>query len=231
MCTEAKIKMEAIKDMEMQLHEQFATNYGTGFSSTVTLFCTLLAVLYGYGYIFLHSSLAFTKGLDGLYTGGEYAMDALIFVEIAATIVLFIMKYICAYQGISQRIEQFIVYAIRSKYYDKSPIDLKPRIFPSNYHPFKDDDRDLPIGLYGKFIDILCGIQCLVAGSTIIKIVCSCLHIKDQGVCQYQYCTCIVELITSFVIFTICYKLYTKGKQELISKYRNRYAEYVEYKK
>lgn len=45
--------MEAIKEMEMQLHEQFASNYNNGFSATITLFCTLLAVLYGYGYIFL----------------------------------------------------------------------------------------------------------------------------------------------------------------------------------
>lgn len=228
---EKKIKeqndMEAVKEMEMQLHEQFASNYNNGFSTTVTLFCTLLAVLYGYVYIFLHSNLDFTIGLKDLCKDGKYALDALIFAGIAATIVLFIMKYICAYQGISQRLEQFVVYAIRSKYYGESPIDLTPRIYPSNYHPFKNDGKILPIGLYGKFIDILCGIQCLVVVSMVIKVVCS-LFGKEQ--CQFQYCTGFLEILAFFVIFVIFYGLYTDGKQELVSKYYKRYGEYLEYK-
>ena len=157
-----------------------------------------------------------------------YALDALIFAGIAATIVLFIMKYICAYQGISQRLEQFVVYAIRSKYYGESPIGLKPRIYPSNYHPFKDDGKGLPIGLYGKFIDILCGFQCLVVVSLVIKITCS---LFGDGQKQFQYCTCFLEVLAYFVIFVICYGLYTDGKQELVSKYYKRYGEYLEYKK
>lgn len=220
--------MEAIKEIEMQLHEQFASNYNNGFSATITLFCTLLAVLYGYGYIFLHSNLDFTIGLKDLCTDGKYALDALIFAGIAATIVLFIMKYICAYQGISQRLEQFVVYAIRTKYYGESPVGLNPRIYPSNYHPFKDGGKVLPIGLYGKFIDILCGFQCLVVVSMVIKITCS---LFGDGQKQFQYCTCSLKILAFFVIFVICYGLYTDGKQELVSKYYKRYGEYLEYKK
>ncbi len=224
---EDTINKETVKEMEMQLHEQFATNYSSGFSSTVALFCTLLAVLYGYGHIFLHSSLTFTQALEGLYTDGIYALDALIFAGIAATIVLFIMKYICVYQGISQRMEQFIIYAIRSKYYGERPIDLEPRIYPSTYHPFKDKDKDLPIGLYGKFIVILCGIQWLVIGSLVFKIICSLLR---EGQCQIQTCTFFIELMMFFSILIFCLWLYIKGERELIQNYHRRYKEYIGYK-
>lgn len=63
--------MEAIKEMEMQLHEQFASNYNNGFSATITLFCTLLAVLYGYGYIFLLQRLLLATVMILNYDGKE----------------------------------------------------------------------------------------------------------------------------------------------------------------
>lgn len=218
---------EKEKDIEMQLHEQFASNYDSGFSSTITLFCTMLAMLYGYGYMFLHVNQSFSVGLNKLYEGNDiYTLDALVLAAMVTTVTLFIMMYICVYQGISQRLEQFIIYAIRFKYYDGSPLDLKRRIYPSNYHPFKEDNKDLPVGLYGKFIYILGGLQIMVTGSMIIKVAFS-LCMKEQA--AEAHCTGFCEMMVYCAIFVFCLLKYIKGKQDFISKFEKRKAEYSEY--
>ena len=130
------------------------------------------------------------------------------------------------YQGISQRLEQFIIYAIRFKYYDKSPLDLEHRIFPSNYHPFKEDYKDLPIGLYGKLIYMLKGLHLMVVISMIIKVA---LSLSMKGQPPIGSCTGFCEIMAYSAIFVVCLLKYKKGEQDLISKFEKRKAEYSEY--
>lgn len=150
---QARTREEMQQEMELQLHEQYAQNNNANLGSIITLIVTLLAVFYGYGYVYLHSTLEFSEGFVKMYEDGYYTLDALVFTTMAVYVVLGIIYYICYYQGLHQRLEQFITFAIRAKYYRKSPRKWKNpiiigfpeslmddsynEIFPRGYHPFK----------------------------------------------------------------------------------------------
>lgn len=143
------------QEMELQLHEQYAQNNNANLGSIITLIVTLLAVFYGYGYVYLNSSLTFSDDFGQfLDKNDNYTLDALLFTAMAVYVVLGIIYYICYGQGLRQRMEQFVTFAIRTKYYRKLQRAEKPRqasqdfpeslmddsygdIFPSGYHPFK----------------------------------------------------------------------------------------------
>lgn len=223
---EERIKLEAVKEMEMQLHEQFASNYNNGFSTTVTLFCTLLAVLYGYGYVFLHSSICYMSTPECFYHEccKIYTLDALIYVTIAANIVLTIMKYICLSQGINLRLEQFIVHAIRCKYYGVDPTLLdRPRIFPKNYKPFGKNGDDVVVGMYGMFIKIICSLQILVMIGCLYKIL---WNIIVKNNCSFNP-NAFFEWIFLIVVSAFCCIQYHRKKEEFKKKYKNRSMEYM----
>lgn len=223
---EEQNKMEAIKEMEMQLHEQFASNYNNGFSSTITLFCTLLAVLYGYGYIYLHSSICFADNPGELYCEccKVYKLDALIYVTLAANVVLAVMKYICLCQGVNQRLDQFIVHAIRTKYYGKDPTTLAdPKIFPRGYMPFDKKGDDIVVGMYGTFIHIISSLQLLVLIGCLYKII---WNIVKYGGCGFVP-NAFIELILLIVVSIICYGQYHYLKKDkIMKKYRKHHMEY-----
>ncbi len=150
---QARSREEMQQEMELQLHEQYAQNNNANLGSIITLIVTLLAVFYGYGYVYLHSTLEFSEGFEKMYEGGYYTLDALVFTTMAVYVVLGIIYYICYYQGLHQRLEQFITFAIRAKYYRKfherwiasENLDFPEflmddsynEIFPCGYHPFK----------------------------------------------------------------------------------------------
>lgn len=149
-----KILNEMHQKMELQLHQQYAENNNANLGSIITLIVTLLAVFYGYGYVYLHSTLEFSDGFDFLCECEckHFTLDALLFTASAVYVVLGIIYYICFSQGLHQRMEQFITFAIRAKYYKKTKTDVAPdgdsfpeslmdpsyhEIFPKGYHPFK----------------------------------------------------------------------------------------------
>lgn len=215
---------EAVKQIEMQLHEQFAQNYNSTFGPTITLFCTMLAVLYAYGFVFLHSSLDFSDNLSSLYDYNEglYTLDALTFVTITAFGVLAIMKFICLNIGINQRMEQFIIHAIRQKYYGCDPVwqDV-PKIFPRKYTPFGKKGDAIVIGMYGGFIKIICGLQVFVLLGLVYKF---CYNVYgNNGVCN---CTGVLELYFLMLVIILCYGTYDSAKHNLIKKYHRREKEY-----
>lgn len=224
---EERIKLEAVKKMEMQLHEQFASNYNNGFSSTVTLFCTLLAVLYGYGYVFLHSSICYMSTPECFYHEccKIYTLDALIYVTIAANIVLTIMKYICLYQGVSQRYDQFIVHAIRTKYYGKDPTMLdSPKIYPNTYKPFNKKGNDIVIGLYGPIIKIIFGLHVLVTVGCLYKVVWNIIEYGSDGFIP----NALIEVAFLIAVSAFCCIQYHRKKEEFKKKYKNRSMEYMQ---
>lgn len=225
MSDEEKFKRETIKEMEMQFHGQFSSNYDNGFSSTVTLFCTLLAVLAGYGYIFLHSSSCFEETPNCLCCScsSEYKLDALIWVTAAANIVLAIMKYICLCQGVNLRLEQFIVHAIRTKYYGKDPTSLDdPKIFPTRYTPFGKKGDDIVVGMYGTFVNIICSLQVLVMLGCVYKLI---WNIVDKADCGLNI-NGFFALLFLVVVSIICYGQYQCLKEEILKKYKKRHMEY-----
>lgn len=216
-----KTNEEMVQEMEMQLHGQFSADYDSGLSATITLFTTLLAVMYGYGYIFLHSVLQF-RGIGDMADKGLYSLDALLFATLAAHIVLCIMKYVCAYQGISLRLQQFIVYAIRKKSYNCRPEDDQPRVFPESYHPFGKKGNKIVIGIYGHFINILMLIQALVFGATAWKLLAKAY--QDTNDCISQGAA--VELIVLIAVSATTEWRYREGYRKLRDKYHTREKQY-----
>ena len=217
-----KSNKEMLQEMELQLHGQFSAGFDNGLTATITLFATLLAVLYGYGYIFLHSVLDF-RCIGAMVENGKYSLDALLFVTLAALIVLSIMKYVCAYQGIGLRMQQFIVYAIRKKNCNCRPEDDRPRVFPENYHPFDKEGNKIVVGIYGDFIKILSFIQVIVFGGFVWKLF----------VYAYQDpCGCIsneaaVELFVFLALSAYSEWRYREEFRKLKSKYHKREEQYL----
>lgn len=217
---------DAVVQMEMQLHEQFAQNYNSTFGATITLFCTMLAVLYAYGYIFLNSSLNFSNALDSLHDCKEvYTLDALIFVTMAAFVVLTIMKYICLFLGKNQRMEQFIIHAIRKKYYGCDPAwQGSPKIYPRNYTPFGKEDDDIVVGMYGEFIKIICLLQKIILLATACKVGCHVYMNMGNDIAW----TGVLELLVLIGVVAFCIIKYRKKRKSFNDKYRRRAMEYFD---
>lgn len=219
-----KIRMEAVKEMEMQLHEQFSVNYNSTYSTTIALFCSLLAVLYGYGHVYLKSSIEFAADPGEILQSSGYSLDALIYATIAANIVLAIMKYICLYQGVNQRLEQFLVHAIRTKYYNQDPTEMvNPKIYPFGYTPFWKKGEKIVVGIYGELISIICALQILVMVGLLYKLIWNIWLYSELGFVANAF----LEIFFLVVISIICYGQYHYVKKEnLYEKYNKRNLEY-----
>lgn len=181
--------------LKKQLHEQYAINNNANLSSIITLVVSLIAVLGYFGYIYAHTGSEFSECLDILYCAQKelYTMDVLCLTYIASITVLYILFRICLYQGVAQRCEQFIIYAIRKE----ASIHEDP-IFSSGYNPFSKKGLQIVQGLYGELIKIFIMVFVIITAFIIVKTfiffcVNSCSNIK---------CLACVELIsTLFIIF------------------------------
>lgn len=174
---------------EKHLHEQYAINNNSNLSTVVSILVAMIAVFYGYGYVFLNTTNKFSVGMSEIYNSctKTYALDALMFATIAVLVVTGVLRHVCLVLGYGQRFEQFITFALRCKYYQESISQISPKIFPKNYHPFKIKpckvdtfmacldspcmkkhclqpyiEENVAQGLYGEFIKILWWIDVLV---------------------------------------------------------------------
>ncbi len=134
-----KTNVSMQQELELQLHEQYAINNNATLSSMLTLFCTMLAVLWGYGYVLINSSKKY-ESFYLLRDGGMYTLNALVLATCATTIVLTAISWICIKTGYKGRMEQFIIHAIRLKYYESESNLYK--ILPNNYNPLKNEEGD-----------------------------------------------------------------------------------------
>lgn len=143
-----------------QLHEQYAINNNAGMQSISSILVGLFAVFGGYGYVWLHVT-------DKTTNTADFALDCgdLFFALIAVFVTLSIMSCICIYQGVSQRLEQFIVYKIREKF------ELTQcGIFPKSYTPFEKKGLEIVQGLYGLFVNIFEIFSILLCSSFYFKV-------------------------------------------------------------
>ncbi|MGD9494216.1 MAG: hypothetical protein AB7V36_12780 [Bacteroidales bacterium] len=143
-----------IFELNRQLHEQYAINNNSNLGSIIALMTAMLGVLGVFGYIFIYSGINFAPDWGSFYVNGKYSLDVLLFSSIAADLVLLIIFYLSAYIGTNQRLEQFITFAIRIKYYKKKEEEYH-KIFPRNYSPFNKTKINFIQGLYGEFCNII----------------------------------------------------------------------------
>ena len=151
-----------------------------------------------------------------------YSLDALLFVTLAALIVLSIMKYVSADQGINLRLQQFIVYAIRKKNYNCRPEDDQPRVFPKDYHPFGKKGNEIVVGIYGDFIKILSFIQIIVLGGFAWKLFAYAYKYQDACISRGAA----VELFIFLALSAYTEWRYREKYRKLENKYHEREEQY-----
>lgn len=194
-----------------QLHEQFAINNNASLSSVLTLVTTMLAVLYAYGYIFLHTSVQGNPLTLYDVQKSEYGLLGLYIVSVATIAVLSIIFYLCVYQGVAQRCEQFIIYRLRFE------VDIQPdgKTLPIGYHPFGKTGMKILPGLYGEIAKITKWVGAVISLSTILfSLFLYKVHGEDDCVKFLFICAyCLIILLTWIV------SDYHKRKQ--FDKYRS----------
>lgn len=163
---------EMIKEFEKHLHEQYAANNNAGLSNLIALITSSIVIFGFYGYVFVYSTVKFTTDLNYLYCHCTklYSLDVLVFITMACLFVINVLIYICFFQGLKQRKEQFVIFALRKKYYQRNPIELSPKIYPETYHPFQKSGLDIVQGLYGEMIKVFQWLEIVLLFSTFCKI-------------------------------------------------------------
>jgi hypothetical protein len=212
------MKKEIEKEIELQLHEQYAINNDSILNSIVVLFVGLFAAIGALGYVFINSTL-FTQ------VRTSYSVDQVIITAIGCLVVLTIMAHICIYQGIAQRCSQFIVYAIRKKYhsqYENGETTVQDRIFPDNYKPFGKSGLGIVQGLYGEFLRIIIFVTIIIIVMVSYVSYCSMCHTCTCCKC-ISYTTCWFWIGAIICILYVVY-VYIKN----LSKYNNIQNQYKE---
>jgi len=203
-----------VKKIELQLHEQYAINNNSNLSSIIALIVAVLAVFGAWGYVYIHSTLDFAKDMGSLVIdNGRYTIDVLLIATIVTFVVIFIIKYFCLYQGVNQRMEQFIIHAIRRKYYKKEI--NKDDIYPSNYTPFGKSGLEIVQGLYGEIIKILFVLEIFIIFALIFKVFAGSPHL-------IYIILLVVTILVCWFSFHYCFfqkeKKYNKQSEEFKEK-------------
>lgn len=205
--------------LELQLHEQYAINNNATLSSMLTLFVSMLAIIGGYGYVFVNSDT--DCGTEFCLKAKElYTISSLLLATSATTLVLAAISYICIKSGYKGRMEQFITYAIRIKYYKTE--ETLQKIFPKNYNPFKEDGSWItPIqSPFDTFFYITIFTTLIINIATMIRVLCGICH--SECICHSTVCLVYFQMICVLIFFwVVIYCL-----QNCYCKFRCRFDEY-----
>lgn len=180
-----KLSNEAMQQkMELQLHEQYAVNNNANLSSILALIGVLIVTLG-----FFYKVFCETNNIEEMNATNPFV---LLFISIH--FVLFIIFFISLFQGTKQRCEQFIIFAIRDKYYPDIENEVAPysgrknRIFPRGYHPYGKNIFSMVQGIY----------QYICIGSILIA-----LFITFMTISKFQHCCCFLLVLLIFLIFIV----------------------------
>ncbi len=160
-------------EMELQLHEQYASNNNAYVSSTLAFIVGVMAVLGAFGYVYLFSSQETATNFGDLAKHDNvFTVDALMLTADAAIIVLAILFLFCLDRGAYQRKEQFITYAIRCKYFSELNGDggEEIKIFPKGYDPFGKSWIGFVQGVFGFMLKAIAFVTCVIVVLIAIKI-------------------------------------------------------------
>lgn len=190
-----------------QLHEQYAVNNNANLGTIVTLVVAVIAVIGYFGYVYVHTGVEFSKDFGCLIAEevngvNVYYLDALLLIYLASVLILGILTCLCAYQGVAQRKEQFIIHAIRRKYfgYDYLNQRKRDRIFPKGYHPYHKKGLDIVQGLYGELIKIFVSLFFVLTSMVVIKFSYSddlCVFCEKASICE----RCAAFIVVTIIIF------------------------------
>lgn len=188
-----------------QLHEQYAVNNNAGMQSVVSILVAMFAAVGAYGYVWIHY-----QACDKNCAPGEsFFCSELMFAFVAALTILGIMNHICVYQGVNQRMEQFITYRLRKKC-----CLLNEEFFPSRYNPFDKKGLEVVQGLYGEFVKIFAVLPLILFVSYVYRI-------WPVWEARIECCLPLISLVFFYTYWIVIFYLNTK-------KYYERETEFVD---
>jgi hypothetical protein len=191
-------QMELLK----QLHEQYAINNNANLSSIVTLVAAMIVVVGYFFYVYVHSTLKFSGDCNLLYTNGKYSLDALLIIFVGTIFVIEALSCLCVYQGIAQRKEQFITYAIRVKTFGENFLN-ESDIFPKGYHPFGKNVKEAIQGLYGELYTLFSFTKRFLIILVIIKLAAHVYYFSQWPSPDWDLVGILSVLFSFFAIFLI----------------------------
>lgn len=192
-------------ELERQLHEQYAINNNAILGVVIALACTLIVVIGYFGFVFVNSCVEFSDGFRSLKCeDGVYCLDALLCSYIASMFILFVLSRFCIYQGIAQRKEQFITYAIRKKYKmdnDGCEQDKSNKVLPNDYHPFGKNKIEAVQGLYGELLIVFKWVFWLLSIGIIVKLSSNMVEYDSFYLLGFAECVvCVVVIVFLLVV-------------------------------
>lgn len=180
------------------MHEQYAINNNAILRSVIVLACALIVVIGYFGYVFINSTAEFSNGFFRLRNDDSvFFMDVLLCSYVASSFILFVLARLCIYQGIAQRKEQFITYAIRKKYNidERRDKENNGKVLPKDYHPFNKSKRDVIQGLYGELYTSLKWVFWLLSAGVVAKLVANIVKYGKNSICWLGFGECMVCII------------------------------------
>lgn len=194
----------------LQLHEQYAINNNSNLSSVVSLVVGLLVAFTGYGYVFLHTENRFFEGNQFMtMVCDSVGYEMLIVTTVVALAVVLLIFHICLHQGNAQRLEQFIIYAIRDEFgfhADNYPL-------PKEYHPYNKKgfpSMEYVQGLFGE----LTKVSMLAAVMLIL------LTAMKLFICSLACCVILGFLLFVFII------IFVYDQNHYYNRYKKRQDDY-----
>jgi hypothetical protein len=198
-----------LNEFEKQLHEQYAINNNAILRSVIVLACALIVVIGYFGFVFVNSTAEFSNGFFRLRNDdGGFFMDVLLCSYVASSFILFVLARLCIYQGIAQRKEQFITYAIRTKYkmvdggceHDKSS-----KVLPNDYHPFGKNKIEVIQGLYGELLKVFKWVFYLLSIGIIVKVCSNMVEYDSFYLLGFAECMVCIILVVFLRVALNCY--------------------------
>lgn len=163
------------KDIERQLHEQYAINNNSKSSGLISLIGTFLIALTGYGYAIKE------------YLQCDDMFNLLMLAIVTAQGVLAFLYIVSVYLGSDQRMEQFIVNRIRES--NMGEAKMKD-LFPAGYSPFGKSIFNFVQGIYGLLSSFFMVFMFFLP--------CSFIYITNQNELS------VVPVAISFVLIVFC---------------------------
>ena len=186
--------------IELQLHEQYATNSNAILGSMLTLFVAMLAVLAAYGYVFLRTPPS------GVKNGTTFSLAELIYTATAAIFVLAAIAWFSIISGYRQRKEQFIINAIRKRYYTDEELN---KIFPKGYVPYGKGIVEALQFPYDTFFWLSVITSLIIILSLILK----CVSEIQSELVAPVFCLIITVVVGSFLIISKLLKSFQKYRE------------------
>lgn len=200
-----------------QLHEQYAVNNNANLGTIVTLVVAVIAVIGYFGYVYVHTGVDFSKDFGCLVKScGEFYLDALLLIYLASVLILGILTCLCAYQGVAQRKEQFIIHNIRKECWGDEFLN-NSKIFPSDYKPDGKTGLKVVQGLYGELIKIFVFLFFVLTSMVLIKLYLSdslCFFCRTTGMCERSVTLVFTAVVVAISWWYCCSQIKSYHKRE-----------------